>query len=190
MVNPQRPFYLRALTRWDCCRNSAADGRARAPLTVVLLAASASALANLPDTAPAAGVPASEAPPAQVDNHVATSSAGVTLNMRDADIRAVVHWLSNVTGKRFVIDPRVKGQMTILAKTPLSVEQAYHVVVGALQVHGFATVDSGALVRIVPDSLAKSQPVALSEMLDLTSSRAASITLRRPPTSVPRATAP
>lgn len=90
----------------------------------------------------------------------------VTLNMRDANIRAVVHWLGNMTGKKFIIDPRVKGDMTIFAKEPLSIDDAYDVVVEAMRVYGYAAVESNGVVRIVPDIRAKTLPFDLASVLD------------------------
>jgi general secretion pathway protein D len=99
----------------------------------------------------------------QID--VAELDGKVTLNMRDANIRAVVHWLSKLTGKRFVIDPRVKGNMTIFAREPLAVDDAYSVVTEAMRVYGFAAVDGNGVVRIVPDVRAKTLSVEFAEML-------------------------
>ncbi len=90
----------------------------------------------------------------------------VTLNMRDANIRAVVHWLGNMTGKKFIIDPRVKGEMTIFAKEPLSIDNAYNVVVEAMRVYGYSAVETNGVVKIVPDIRAKTLPVDLSSVLD------------------------
>jgi general secretion pathway protein D len=121
-------------------------------LLAILLTASLQAL-------PALGqIPA--APGSSADDN------NVTLNMRDANIRAVVHWLGNMTGKKFVIDPRVKGNMTIFAKEPLSIEDAYHVVVEAMRVYGYSAVESNGVVRIVPDIRAKTLPFDLSTVLD------------------------
>ena len=100
---------------------------------------------------------------AQIDMPVADGM--VTLNMRDANIRAVVHWLSNMTGKHFVIDPRVKGNMTIYAKEPLAINEAYGVVVEAMRVYGYSAVEGDGVVRIVPDVRAKTLPVKLSQVL-------------------------
>jgi general secretion pathway protein D len=100
---------------------------------------------------------------AQIDMPVADGK--VTLNMRDADIRAVVHWLGNMTGKRFVIDPRVRGNMSIYAKEPLAINQAYGVVVEAMSVYGYAAVEGNGVVRIVPDVRAKTLPVKLAQVL-------------------------
>lgn len=100
---------------------------------------------------------------AQIDLPVADGK--VTLNMRDANIRAVVHWLGNMTGKRFVIDPRVKGNMTIYAKEPMAIKEAYGVVVEAMRVYGYSAVEGDGVVRIVPDVRAKTLPVKLSQVL-------------------------
>lgn len=90
----------------------------------------------------------------------------VTLNMREADIRAVVHWLGNMTGKHFVIDPRVKGEMSIFAKEPLSITEAYNVVIEAMRVYGYAAVENSGVVSIVPDIRAKTLAVDFAQVLD------------------------
>jgi general secretion pathway protein D len=151
---------------------------------LLLLGASANGLATETTSSIASIASTEPMAPGTLDEHAAPSQQ-VTLHMRDADIRAVVHWLGNVTGKRFVIDPRVKGKMTVYAKTPLSVEQAYQVIVEALQVNGVATVDSGDIVRIVPDALAKSQPTTFSEVLDDSSTDPAMTTYVLPLTNIP-----
>lgn len=96
----------------------------------------------------------------------ASANEAVTLNMRDADIRAVVHWLANLTGKKFTIDPRVKGNLSIYARDPLTADNAYAVVVEAMRVYGFATVESDGIVRIVPDIRAKTLPIELNQVLE------------------------
>lgn len=102
---------------------------------------------------------------AQVGN-AEPQAASVSLNMRDADIRSVVHWLSQTTGKRFVLDPRVQGTMTILTSGPVTPEDAYKVVLEGLRVYGFATQEKDGTVTVVPDARAKSMAVDLQELLD------------------------
>ncbi|NIP75972.1 MAG: type II secretion system protein GspD, partial [Xanthomonadales bacterium] len=59
------------------------------------------------------------------------------------------------TGKNFVVDPRVKGKITIISGKPLDKNEIYQVFLSVMQVHGFAAVPSGELIKIMPDVNAK-----------------------------------
>jgi len=78
----------------------------------------------------------------------------VSINFRDADIRSAVESVAQVTGKSFVLDPRVKGKLSIISTQPIDESLFYEVFVSSLQVHGFQAVEDGAVVRIVPFSQA------------------------------------
>ena len=78
-----------------------------------------------------------------------------TLNWKDADIRSVVEAVSLVTGKNFILDPRVTGRVTLLSPTPLSPDALYEAFLSILQVHGYVAVESGDLIKIVPDATAR-----------------------------------
>jgi general secretion pathway protein D len=80
----------------------------------------------------------------------------VTLNFKDADIGAVITSVSEMTGKNFIVDPRVKGRITVVSSHPMSREETYHVFLAILQVHGFAAVPTEAgIIKIIPDAAAK-----------------------------------
>lgn len=83
----------------------------------------------------------------------------VTVNFRDAEIDSVVESIAELTGGTFIIDPRVKGKMTIVSPDPVEVELLYQIFLSALQVHGFQGVDDGAAVRIVPLSRSVNVPI-------------------------------
>ncbi len=74
----------------------------------------------------------------------------VSVNFRDADILSVIESVAEITGKSFVIDPRVKGKVTIIAPEPLDASLLYKAVLSSLQVQGFQAQEDGAVVRIVP----------------------------------------
>ncbi|MGB5628077.1 MAG: secretin N-terminal domain-containing protein, partial [Woeseiaceae bacterium] len=78
-----------------------------------------------------------------------------TLNWKDADIRQVVEAVSLVTGKNFILDPRVTGRVTLLSPTPLGPDALYEAFLSILQVHGYVAVESGDLVKILPDATAR-----------------------------------
>ncbi|MDY6943024.1 MAG: type II secretion system secretin GspD [Pseudomonadota bacterium] len=75
----------------------------------------------------------------------------VTLNLQDADLEAVIQTVGRITGKNFVIDPRVKGKATVVSSRPMSPDEVYQVFLSVLEVHGYAAVEEGNTVKIVPD---------------------------------------
>ncbi|HHX4256077.1 TPA: GspD family T2SS secretin variant LspD [Legionella anisa] len=78
-------------------------------------------------------------------------------NLRNADIRAVIAEVSRVTGKNFVIDPRVQGKISIVSATPMNNDELYEVFLSVLQVSGYAAIPSGAIIKIIPNIDAKTQ---------------------------------
>jgi general secretion pathway protein D len=83
----------------------------------------------------------------------------VTLNLKNADINALISTVAEVTGKNFIIDPRVKGKVTVVSSQAMDSEAVYAVFLSILQVHGFAAVPSGAVIKIVPDVNAKQDSI-------------------------------
>ena len=79
----------------------------------------------------------------------------ITLNLQDADIRALITTVSKYTGKNFVIDPRIKAKVTVVSNKSMSKDEVYQVFLSILQVHGFAAVEAGAVTKIVPQVNAK-----------------------------------
>ncbi|MEK8090180.1 type II secretion system secretin GspD [Thermithiobacillus plumbiphilus] len=79
----------------------------------------------------------------------------VTLNFQNADIESVVKMMSQITGRNFLLDPRVKGNVTIISSTPIPRDQAYQVFLAALRVQGFAAVQGSGVTRILPETDAK-----------------------------------
>ena len=62
---------------------------------------------------------------AQLSVAVAQSASQATLNLKDADINTLISTVSEITGKNFIIDPRVKGKVTVLSSTPMSADGVY-----------------------------------------------------------------
>ncbi len=93
------------------------------------------------------------------------SPADTMWNLRNADIRAVIEEVSRVTGKNFVIDPRVQGKVSIVSSTPMNKKELYQVFLSMLQVSGFAAIPNGDFIKIIPNIEAKTQsPDLLSRM--------------------------
>jgi len=86
----------------------------------------------------------------------------ITLNLKDADIRALISTVSKFTGKNFIIDPRVKAKVTVISANTLTPEAVYEVFLSVLQVHGYAAVPTGPIIKIVPAVNAKQGPLPLS----------------------------
>ena len=87
----------------------------------------------------------------------------ITLNLKDADIRALISTVSKFTGKNFIIDPRVKAKVTVISANTLTPEAVYEVFLSVLQVHGYAAVPTGSVIKIVPEVNAKQGPLPLSD---------------------------
>ncbi|MCM8741379.1 type II secretion system secretin GspD [Pseudomonas koreensis] len=79
----------------------------------------------------------------------------VTLNFVDADIQAVVRALSRSTGQQFLVDPRVKGNLTLVSEGQVPARQAYDMLLAALRMQGFSVVDVGGVAQVVPEADAK-----------------------------------
>ncbi|HAZ60485.1 MAG TPA: hypothetical protein DCY89_02800, partial [Gammaproteobacteria bacterium] len=84
-------------------------------------------------------------------------SEEVTLNLKNADIQALISAVSDLTGRNFVVDPRVQATVTVISARPTSREVLYDVFLSVLKVHGFAAVESGKVVKIVPEATAKQE---------------------------------
>ena len=94
---------------------------------------------------------------------IGAQQATITPNYKDADIRQVIEAVGEVTGKNFILDPRVKAQVTMLSATPMSPDAFYEAFLSILSVYGFVAVPAGDVVKILPDANARQFPGAESE---------------------------
>lgn len=76
----------------------------------------------------------------------------VTLNLKDAEIGTLINTVSEVTGRNFIVDPRVKARVTVVSATPMSPDAVYETFLSVLQVYGFAAVPAGDVIKIVPEA--------------------------------------
>ena len=104
--------------------------------------------------------------PTRAQEHPKQNSDEVTLNFSDAGIEGVVKVVSEITGKNFVIDPRVKGTLTIISSQPLPRDLVYEVFLSALRLQGYAAIEDRGMVRIVPETDAKLYPSPTSGRWD------------------------
>jgi len=90
----------------------------------------------------------------------AATGTTITPNYKDADIRQVIEAVGEVTGKNFILDPRVKAQVTMLSVTPMSPDAFYEAFLSILSVYGFVAVPAGDVIKILPDANARQMPGA------------------------------
>ncbi len=89
---------------------------------------------------------------------LAQAQGMITPNYKDADLSQIIEAVSAVTGKNFIVDPRVKAQVTMLSSSPMSPNAFYEAFLSILQVHGFVAVPSGDTIKIIPDANARQVP--------------------------------
>ncbi|GFO59826.1 type II secretion system protein GspD [Geomonas silvestris] len=80
---------------------------------------------------------------------------GVVLNFTDVDISTMVKFISDLTGKNFIMDDRVKGKISVFSPAKLSNEEAYNVFTSVLELKGFTVVPAGKVMKIIPTASAK-----------------------------------
>ncbi|WP_162604801.1 type II secretion system secretin GspD [Geomonas ferrireducens] len=80
---------------------------------------------------------------------------GVVLNFTDVDIATMVKFISDLTGKNFIMDDRVKGKISVFSPAKLSNEEAYNVFTSVLELKGFTVVPAGKVMKVVPTAAAK-----------------------------------
>jgi len=78
-----------------------------------------------------------------------------TLNLKETDITVLIGMVGEITGKTFIVDPRVTGPVTVIAQKPMNAAEVYDIFLSVLRVHGFAAVQNGNVIKIVPDTTAR-----------------------------------
>ncbi len=84
--------------------------------------------------------------------------ATITPNYKEADLSQIIQAVSEVTGKNFIIDPRVNAKVTMLSATPMSPAAFYEAFLAVLQVYGYVAVPAGKVIKIVPNTDARQLP--------------------------------
>ncbi|MDD5454674.1 MAG: type II secretion system secretin GspD, partial [Candidatus Ratteibacteria bacterium] len=83
----------------------------------------------------------------------------ISINFEEVDLRIVTNFVSKVTGKNFLLDDRVRGNVTILSPTKIPVDEVYAVFLSVLEVKGFTAIPSGRVTKIVPIATARQSPL-------------------------------
>lgn len=106
-----------------------------------------------------AALPGSE-PPAPAKTPASTASTGSdaidrhTLNLKAADINVLIQTVSEITGRSFIVDPRVEGKVTVVSARPMTPEQVWSTFESVLRVNGYAVVATGGMYKVVPEGFA------------------------------------
>src|SRR5450759_1681325 len=101
---------------------------------------------------------ASAALPATPPPRPQQEGATITPNYKDADLSQIIQAVSEVTGKNFIIDPRVNAKVTMLSATPMSAGAFYEAFLSVLQVYGYVAVPAGKVIKIVPNTDSRQLP--------------------------------
>jgi general secretion pathway protein D len=83
----------------------------------------------------------------------------ISIDFNNVDINVFIKFMSELTGTNFVVDQRVKGKVTIISPSKISLNEAYKVFESVLEVHGFTTVQSGEVVKVIPAPDARSKNI-------------------------------
>src|SRR5690606_36584288 len=94
--------------------------------------------------------------------HAQRASEPITLNFVNAEIEAVARTMAAITGRNIVVDPRVKGTMNLATDRPVPPAAAFNQFLATLRLSGFTVVESGGLLKVVPEADAKLQGGAVS----------------------------
>ena len=127
--------------------------------TVALLGVTAFAYAQPP-----------EAPAPSQATQLSQPQQRITPNFKDADITQIAEAVAAATGKNFIMDPRVRAQVTMLSATPMSPDAFYQTFLSILAVHDFIAIPDGPVVKILPDANARQMPsIDLPDQVSATS---------------------
>lgn len=121
-------------------------------MLIALLLLTAHAASTVTSTAPKATPAVTNSAPAAASVKPATAPSQVkhTWNLQGVDIKSVITEISRETGKNFILDPQVQGNVTIISSHPMGPQEAYQVFLSTLRVMGYAVVPDGSNLKIVP----------------------------------------
>jgi len=83
----------------------------------------------------------------------------ISIDFNNVDINVFIKFISELTGKNFVVDNKIKGKVTVISPSKISVKEAYKVFESVLEVHGYATVKAGKVIKIIPSPEARTKNI-------------------------------
>jgi len=87
------------------------------------------------------------------------SNRFISIDFNNVDINVFIKFISELTGKNFVVDNKIKGKVTVISPSKISVKEAYKVFESVLEVHGYATVKAGKVIKIIPSPEARTKNI-------------------------------
>lgn len=79
-----------------------------------------------------------------------------TLSLQDADMDVLIQTVSEITGRSFIVDPRVEGKVTVISSKPMGADEVWTTFASILRVHGYAVVPAGNMWKVLPEAAAAS----------------------------------
>jgi len=83
----------------------------------------------------------------------------ISIDFNNVDINVFIKFISELTGKNFIVDNKIKGKVTVISPSKISVKEAYKVFESVLEVHGYATVEAGKVIKIIPSPEARTKNI-------------------------------
>jgi len=83
----------------------------------------------------------------------------ISIDFNNVDINVFIKFISELTGKNFIVDNKVKGKVTVISPSKISLKEAYRVFESVLEVHGYATVRAGKVIKIIPSPEARTKNI-------------------------------
>ncbi|MDY7035979.1 MAG: type II secretion system secretin GspD [Thermodesulfobacteriota bacterium] len=83
----------------------------------------------------------------------------ITMNFKDVDLQVLIKFMSELTGKNFLVDPDVKGKVTIISPEKVTIDEAYKVFLSILDIHGYTALQAGKIIKIIPTIEARAKGV-------------------------------
>jgi general secretion pathway protein D len=93
---------------------------------------------------------------------IAFNTNALTLNLKNMEMTTLINTVSQVTGKNFIVDPRVKGKVNVISTTEIDNDEFYHLFLSILQVHGYIAVEGDEFTKILPQTHIKNNSAVLS----------------------------
>jgi len=103
-------------------------------------------------------MPALPVSPVWAQQQAASNGPTWTINIKNADLNEFVAQVAEITGRTFVVDPRIKGNVTVISSTPMTADGVYELFLSVLRVHNWTAVPSGGVIRIQQMQTAKQSP--------------------------------
>lgn len=104
-------------------------------------------------------LPGESATQGQTTNGKPADGGGILLNFKEVDILQIIDLMSDLTGKNFLVDEKVRGKVTVIAPKPVNINEAYNVFLSILEVQGFTVVPQGPIIKIIPSREVKESPL-------------------------------